>query len=55
MLIVLPQRIHKTILFLEDYLGPLLRLGVAEYPTRVILGFDYKYTVSGDYDVIDLG
>lgn len=54
MFVVLSQWIHKTVLFLEHDLGPLLRLGVAKNPPGVILGLNHENSVFGDNDVVDL-
>ena len=53
-LVVLPQRIHEAILFLEHNLGPLPCLGVPENPSGVVLGLNHKYAVSGNDNVVDL-
>ncbi len=55
MLEILAQRILKAAFFAIDSLRPLLRLGVAENPSRVVLGLDHEDAISGYDDVIDLG
>lgn len=55
MLEILAQRILKATLLAIDGLRPLLRLGVAENPPRVVFGLDHEYAESGYDDVINLG